>query len=255
MIPSVRFAYAQARLQARHGRRPSEAEWRRLGAIRDPSHYLQTARTTSLRPWVLGLGAQVPVHEMAAQLRRHFRDYVEQTAHWQPAPWRSAVAWTAELPMLPLLRELLTAERLPAWIQADPRLKDFVQEGREARLGALARTRWSPLTAAWSQGQPLRSGWLAHWRTLWPAGAGAHGDALEQLQHRVQEHIEWMAGSSADNGATAREALARVLLRFFRRCHQQPAATFAHLGLIALDLERLRGEVAERVLFKGVEAA
>ena len=203
---------------------------------------------------MLGLGAQVPVHEMAAQLRRHFADYVDQTAHWQPAPWRSAVVWVAELPMLPLLRELLTADRLPAWIQADPHLQDVVRDSREARRAALARTRWSPLIAAWNQGLPLRAGWLAHWRTLWPGGAGAHGDALEHLQRRVQAHVDRMAGASDDNGSPAREALARVLLRFFRRYDQQPAATFAHLGLIALDLERLRGEVAERVLFKGVEA-
>ncbi|HKJ10586.1 MAG TPA: hypothetical protein VKA76_15975 [Gammaproteobacteria bacterium] len=255
MSASVDFAYAQARLQARHGRRPSEADWRRLDAIRDPSHYLQTARTTALRPWVLGLGPQVPVHEMAAQLRRHFRGYVEETARWQPAPWRPAVVWVAELPMLPLLRELLTADRLPAWIRADPRLQEVVQDSREARRAALERTRWSPLLTAWTQDRPLRAGWLTHWRTLWPAETGIHRDALAQLQHRVQAHIDWMASASADKGVAAREALARVLLRLFRRYDRQPAATFAHLGLIALDLERLRGEVAERLLFKGAEAA
>ncbi|MGA7800285.1 MAG: hypothetical protein WCC36_05700 [Gammaproteobacteria bacterium] len=255
MIPSDRFAYAQARLQARHGRRPSEADWRRLATIRDPSHYLQTARTTELRPWVLGLGHQVPVHEMAAQLRRHFHDYVLQTARWQPAPWRPAVAWAAELPMLPLLRELLTAEQLPVWIRADPRLQDIVHDSRTARREALARSRWFPMIGAWSRGQTLRAGWVTHWRTLWPAGAGTHGHVLNLLLQRVQTHIDVMAVAPGDSGRAARESLGTVLLRFFRRYRQQPAATFAHLGLVALDLERLRGEIAERVLFKGMEAA
>jgi hypothetical protein len=52
----------------------------------------------------------------------------------------------------------------------------------------------------------------------------------------------------------APEALATSLGAAFRRHSFKPAAACAHLGLVALDLERLRGELVQRALFEETTA-
>ena len=46
-----------------------------------------------------------------------------------------------------------------------------------------------------------------------------------------------------------RAILDQSLTAAFRRHSQQPAAIFCHLGLVALDLERLRGGLVRRAVF------
>jgi len=255
MSSPARFAYAQARLQARHAQRPGGDDWRRLAGIRDPAHYLQTARTTVLRPWVLGLGPQVPVHEMAAQLRRHYRGYVLHTARWLPAPWRASIEWLAALPVLPVLRELLADQPPPSWLHHASDLRGFDQASAAARRQALAGSAWQPLVETGRGGETLRARWLAHWRSLWPADSDAYRRPLEELARRVERHLQWMEQTREVSGEKGREALAALLLRSFRRHRQQPVTAVSHLGLVALDLERLRGQIAERILFSFPEAA
>ncbi|MEA2078575.1 MAG: hypothetical protein U9P00_01725, partial [Pseudomonadota bacterium] len=60
----VRFAYAQARLQARHGQRADEKVWRHLHSTGDLSNYLQMARQTVLRPWVIGIDGSQSSHDI-----------------------------------------------------------------------------------------------------------------------------------------------------------------------------------------------
>ena len=48
----------------------------------------------------------------------------------------------------------------------------------------------------------------------------------------------------------AREAFQGRMARYFRRHGGQPVAVFAHLGLVALELERLRAELATRALYR-----
>ncbi len=46
-----------------------------------------------------------------------------------------------------------------------------------------------------------------------------------------------------------RDALIMKLTGVFRRYSFQPAAAVAHLGLVALDLEKLRGDLVSRQLY------
>jgi hypothetical protein len=95
------FSYAQARLQARHAARPGSALWIRLEASRSFAHYLETARGTTLEPWLAGLQHGSTVHEIEPALRRAFAEYARRVASWLPERWQSSVAWTAELAELP----------------------------------------------------------------------------------------------------------------------------------------------------------
>ena len=55
MTSAAQLAYLQARLQARHGDRPSPDDWRMAEASADLSHYLDALGRTSLKRWVSDL--------------------------------------------------------------------------------------------------------------------------------------------------------------------------------------------------------
>ena len=93
MTTGSRLAYVQARLQARHGRRPTDDRWRLLEATPDLAGYLQAARATSLRPWVVHLPAESGTHQIERSLRRDWKIYVAEISRWLPASWRPAAAW------------------------------------------------------------------------------------------------------------------------------------------------------------------
>lgn len=119
MSHGARFAYAQARLQARHGMRPTEQLWRRLASTGDLANFLQQAQQTTLRPWVLGLQATQTSHTMELSLRQHFRRYTDEVAGWLPGNWCAVVRAAKRLPDLPALQYLLRGEAAPRWLLED----------------------------------------------------------------------------------------------------------------------------------------
>ena len=65
----TRYAYAQARLQARYGARPSSADWSLVAATADLGALLQVLRDSSLGRWTGTLGDRPPVHEIETILK------------------------------------------------------------------------------------------------------------------------------------------------------------------------------------------
>ena len=55
--------------------------------------------------------------------------------------------------------------------------------------------------------------------------------------------------------APYRRDLAQTVTRLFRRHGGTPVAVFCHLALVALDLERLRGDLVRRALFEPAKEA
>jgi hypothetical protein len=62
----------------------------------------------------------------------------------------------------------------------------------------------------------------------------------------VREHLAAFGGLPPEAAAASRERLAERVLRQLHDAAGQPAALFAYLLLVALDLERLRGEFVLR---------
>ena len=79
-MTNSRLAYVQARLQYRHGQRPDPERWRLLEANADLGSYLESARSTSLKPWVQHLSADARIHDVERALRRDWRLYVDAVA-------------------------------------------------------------------------------------------------------------------------------------------------------------------------------
>jgi hypothetical protein len=247
----AQFAYTQARLQARHGARPDARLWHRLASVGDLAGYLDAARRTTLRPWVTGMQAAPASHAIELLLRRRFRGYVDEVAHWLPARWGATVLWVKRLPDLPALQHLLTGAMAPSWMLDDPALRGLAAGNMAERLEALRNSDCDRLASAWLQGTPLPAAWLEQWRRMWPVARGA-GSGLAYLARLLHKYLQFAPG---DQPAQRREMLVPGLLYAFRRYGFQPAAACAHLGLVALDLEMLRGELVVRALFPDVAGA
>lgn len=243
------FAYAQARIQARHGRRAEAADWRRLASSGDLENFLQAAQRTPLASWTQGLQADRSSHAIEIQLRQRFRDYVGEVAGWLPTGARPVVHWISQLPDLPALQHLLSTGTAPAWMFNDPQLQPLAEADRGHRGVVIRTTEFAPLADAWQKGIALPDAWLEQWHRRWPK-IKAQQQGLEYLGRLLQR---FLSGSTArETGRAGGDPHARLIsgLRYvFRRFSFKPAAACAHLGLVALDLQQLRGELVQRALF------
>ena len=248
MNSGARFAYAQARLQARHGMRPTEQLWRRLASPGDLAGFLQQAQHTMLRPWVLGMQATPTSHPLELSLRQHFREYVDEVAGWLPENWAGVVRSTKRLPDLPLLQYLMRGEPAPPWLLEDAELRPFAAENPANRLEAMHDSDCDYLVTAAQRGEPLPPAWLEHWQRQWPASR-RFAAGLAYLARLLRRYLQDAPAVQVGASGIPRQQLFSGLTHAFRRYSFEPAAACAHLGLVALDLERLRWELLQRSLF------
>lgn len=216
--------YAQARLQARYGAHPGEAQWRQLGAQRDFIAYLAAARAMPFADWLVGIEDGAGPHEIEQALRRLWRKAVAEVACWLPADWRPAARWVETLSDLPAFAHRQRGGTLPKGVELD------------ARLGALA------------DGKANLEQWQAHWVRLWPQDRDSDRRELAQLCGRLREHLANFAQCDAPAAWEIRRALRTRMAYAFRRAALQPVAGFLFLLLLALDLERLRADLMLRAL-------
>lgn len=251
------YAYVQARLQARNGDRPDAKTWAQLEPIQDPARFLDVARTTPLRPWVLPLRADMDVHTVEGLLRAQLRDYVDIIARLHPAPWRPALYWTQRLLELPAIQHLINGGEPLPWMQEDEALRECAQARPEERARVLAQSPdCAPLAGAARAGVPLRQAWRRHWQDLWPADRRAHLAALARLVRDIEQVLPPLPDERAETLNAVCEQFGRRLEHAFRRDMFQPAAGLIHIGLVALDVLRLRGMLLPRMVFaSGREAA
>jgi hypothetical protein len=249
MSSTVSFAYAQARLQARFGERPDEHVWQRLHSIGELGSYLQVARQTVLRKWVLGISPTHDSHDIELALRQKFRNHIDEVASWPPPAWRAALQWIKCLPDLPAIQHLLGGGTVTEWMRRDPMLSAFTDIDTNMQTQSLRASECIVLAASMRRGDTLLQGWLQHWRELLPESAHSDKQICQGLNH-LEALLRTQLNPQRDNTTPLlREDMAHRLRTAFRRCSFQPAAAFAYLALTALDLERLRGDLLQRVLF------
>lgn len=243
------WSYVQARLCARHGERLEEVGWRMLDAAKSPDHFLERARATSLRRFTDRLDAQMSSHTIERLLRAEWRGYVAELAAWVVPSWQPAVHWVACFPDLPVLDGIVRGAT-PDWLREDTIFAPFAEGGSRKLATILEEAPLAPLLPAIEQHGPLAEQWLVHWRALWPRGPADERQWLDRLVAAVAEHVQRLARAGVeDSSSHYRHDLARLMARLFRRRSGSPVALFAHLVLVALDLERLRGGLVRRQLF------
>lgn len=249
MTPFCGFAYVQARAQARVGQLLGEQQWLHLAAARGLSAYLEEARTTALRPWVMGFSSASDSHDIERGIRAQFRATVVEAAGWVQRDWRPAVHWVAWLPELPLLQLLLGGQRIPWWVARDRHLSGYLDRSGQVSRAGIEQAGGSPLVAAWERGEPLDAAWLSHWRTRLPRCTRQTTRSLEQLTELLARHARDFRSLQPAQTRAARRELRERLQHLFHRCLLQPSGLFSYLGLVACDLERLRGALVPRALF------
>jgi hypothetical protein len=243
------WSYVQARLQARHGERLEEADWRMLEAAKSLDHFHDRARMSSLRRCTERIDPQMSPHAIERALRAEWRRYVAEVAAWVPSEWQAPVLWTEHVPDLPLMEGFL-GKPAPEWAREDPVRRWFPDDESPSELPVQVRAPVAPLLA--TNDGTLAYRWLAHWRTLWPRRRTVERERLDGFCAVVADHLARLAEAGPqDTSRPYRLALARTCERMFRRHSGTPTAVFAHLVLVALDFERLRGGFVRRQLFQG----
>jgi hypothetical protein len=245
MSVSGNLDYALARVHARHGERLDEFAWRRLEASRDLGQYLDFVRATSLRDWVVSLDGAGDPHAIERTMRTEWRRYVDQLAEWHPREWQPWLAWCAWLPTLSLLAQLSRPEPAPSWIQADPVCGPVAPGTPAKRAAALRNTALAPLEAALVGHADIGTAWRAHWLALAPRLDTHTRQLLCQLLGAVDAHVERLL-SNTGTATSLRQELSQRLARLFRVGAGTVVATVCHLGMLALDLQRMRGGLVSR---------
>lgn len=249
MIDTDAIEYAQARLQARFGARPSAAAWRRIETIRELPALFDAARATTFRPLVAGLAPDQPVHELEARLRAHWRELARDVTGWLPGAWQRGAAWFAIVPDLPVIEHLLRGGPAYEWMRRDPVFGALAEAEPPARRGALAETPLAGLDvdfAADTRPTALAESWIAVLRARLPDTAGDEAQHLGALGRILSKHRHAIVTAHPGEAVGLRQTLAARLEGLFRRAALTPAAGFCYLALAALDFLRLRGEITRR---------
>ncbi len=246
MRDQPRLAYAQARIQARHGRRPDPGFWRAVDATRDFEHVVELIRSSVFSHVALGLSPQTGVHELERRLREEWRAASAEAAAWYPRAWRPAFLWMGWLPWLPALTWLAAGKAPPPWMREDPVLVPLLDEAGPA--AALPRTALAPLAGGFAAGGSVRAEWRRQWRRRWRPLAPAHARGLERLDAALVLPLMPANDAPADFEAVLDEAGGRIL-RLFRRHAGTPVAGLAWLALGALDRLHLRAALSASRLF------
>ena len=248
-VRAGRFAYAQARIQARLGQRITALDLQRARAARDLPAYLQQVRSTSLARHVARIAPDTDVHEIERRMREQWGTTVEEVARWQAGAWRPATLWLRWLPYLPALQKLARGGRAPAWTREDSLLARVVARAPGRRASALGGTVLAPLQRAVAAQGDVTEAWLHQWRSLWPHEPRSR-IALERWLHEiVTAPLRVDSTDGRASSADTLRALGGRFLRAFRRHPLSPVAVFAWLGLEALDQLELRGAIAMRQAF------
>ncbi len=248
------FAFAQPRLQARHGQRVSAATWSEAETSIDLGRCLQVFRSSSLRPWISHLTAQAEISDMERHLRDDWRDYVNEVSRWAPPDWRPSLQWSATLLYLPLLGHLIEGYPAPRWLSTDSFVSSLGAGESGSRQSAIAATALAPLAGANEAGELLPA-WFSHWRALMPAKMPhATRTGLAALERAALDHVGAAATNLPPASVELRSEFLGKLQRLFRRYALSAVALFTHLALTALDVERLRGAlIASRLRGTGAK--
>lgn len=221
---------------ARHSQRPGREQWQQLEHYRELDAFLQMARQSSLADWIRNFQGADDSQAWERSLRADWQRYLLTLVSWTPGRWKACLGWAGVLPYLPAIARVLDGAPPPEWMKNDEFFIGMSLDYREDFRSQLASGSWAALLEYWDQNSPLTA-WRHAWQRLWPA---SHVGTLKSLEPG------WELLDQPDE--SLRDKLEDFLNRQLRT--QQPTVlpVVAHLGLLSLDLGRLRGNLLSRQL-------
>lgn len=235
MTDAARFAYMQARIQARHGDRLTHEQWRQLDACRDLGRYLQRARASDLGKWVRHFAAHDDPLRWERSLRADWTANLMAVTGWVPEAWHAGLHFLRSLPALPVIAHLLRSERPLPWMLDDPFFADFDVSDAASFRASLAASDWAAIAAYWDAEHPVEA-WFTAWRGRWPDDDQTTNAELERASRRLTA-----AWQRPDVGyADWRDNLERQFTALLRRRPRTIQALIGHIGLVSLDMIHLR---------------
>lgn len=248
MIAAGSFEFALARMHARLARRPGPAAWAGIEQARAIAPILELVRGSTLAEVAKPFAAARNLHELDRAARKAWAATLTEAAAWMPPGFAPALMWCSVLALLPALAHLAGHDNPPAWMATDPELSLLASAPLDRRRAVLLSSDFAPLANSWHAPAQLGSAWLAEWRRRLPPHVLAN-TALSDLARLISRHFERLAAAAPHESVPLQTGFEADLVKRFRRHTQEPAAAFAWLGLAALDIRRLRGELARRVAF------
>jgi hypothetical protein len=227
------------------GERPNEAAWRAVAGVRGFAAFLDAARTPPFRRWTSGVAADAESHDVEAMLLGHWRELVDEVRTWMPDEWHSAIAWVGVLGDLPVAQYLARGGASLPWMRDDPVYRELSRSGGSPASGLLA-----PLARTWTSPEGFLRAWAGEWWRRVPRSHRAEPGAIADYARLLVADRAARRDASTSDGLPARRALAARLAALYRRATLDPAAAFVFLALSALDVERLRGELLRRAIFR-----
>lgn len=225
------FSYAQARIQARHGQRPDDADWSRLESCETAHAYLEASRSGLFAEWADALRSGEGLHDIEHALRAVWDEYLERIGAWIPAPWRPALDHCRRLASLPVASHV---------------------------AGGGERAEWMGPAETMEGASPDLSVWRKEWHERMPRMDDRTGAGIAALEAAIDA---WIDGNrdpeqaSQRRAVALRETLEQQAVTVFRRQALRAGAVFAHLVLTALDLQRYRGGLLRRMALAGARSA
>jgi hypothetical protein len=247
VIPGT--AYAQARIQSRYGRRADAGVWLKLHNIHDLGSYLQAAQQMPLRHWVLGLGLGHSSHEIELTLRHKYRSHVDEVANWMPIEWKQSLRWIKRLVDLPVLQYLVEGGEPLAWMRSDPEIANFIADDPRLCLQAIRQAGNGVMVDSWQKNGSILKGWLSQWNDLRPE-SGLQNQGIERLERLLHEQMQAQSKHQQGTPATDYDIISERLRLIYRRYAFLPAAVFAYLAMVAVDIHRLRNDLMQRLYFQ-----
>ena len=133
----------------------------------------------------------------------------------------------------------------------DATMAHLAADDPDRRRESLSTSVLGGIADAVNEGVAPVTAWLDGWTSAWPKAGADVARSLGQVRTALEGHAEaiQLDPGSYPAGPRLRAPLLARLNSLFRRHSGQIAAVFAHIGLMFLDLERMRGGLVIRALF------
>lgn len=219
--------YLTAKLQAKLSSLASDRDWYLLDGLEDVSSYMQGIKQGSLHNYFIHFSDNLSGHEVEQLIRERWHAEINNLT--LPKKYQAALEWIRFLFYLDFIDYKLNNEPL-AWMEKDSflnNINNFDLFDNKENNNAI---------------------WLEHWQKLWPNDT-SKAKKLGQLLLSIYTSDLTQLEALKNHYKTLREKL----ISYFHHNILHALTIFAYLGLIALDLYKLRAEVLQRALFSQKE--